>query len=574
MVPSVFRKSLRKHNKELLLVLLLFAGTLSARAQLEFPGKPMGLNRQLKAAELMYVLPPLDPMELDAAMQENGSSHLKPYRFALERPVDLTPDSHGAWDMQNNQGIWRVHILSPEAHSLGLVFNTYSLEPGVKIFVYDPDMKQVKGAFTSENNKISGILPVGHVAGEELIVEMQVPLGMDDYGTLRIESLSHAFKEVGQTLGVNDCPAGEFGCSQVCEIDINCSEGEDWQLTKRSVVKYFTTRQYCTGVLINNYSYDGKPYLLTAEHCMNRQYYADRTVFHFNYESPSCFGPDGPLNMSISGAELLSVGDSIDFSLVELSLAPPEDYDVYYAGWDRSDFQTTATKTIHHPWGDVKKISSDYEAPSKPVHPGDVPYTDLDDYHYFSFWWIKGWDEGSTEGGSSGCPLFNADQKVIGTLSGGIAKCGDSIGYDYEKDRVIYNKAFNYDDYYTRMSMSWDYEEEKGFSLKAYLDPGNTGVMTLDGYMPVGIDPKITDPHSLFTLYPNPVADMLHLQYPGNLSGSVDYHIFRLSGALILSGKLNGVADPIRTHMLPDGLYVIRIERSGLREHHKFRIAR
>ena len=58
------------------------------------------------------------------------------------------------------------------------------------------------------------------------------------------------------------------------------------------------------------------------------------------------------------------------------------------------------------------------------------PIRDLDDYYYFSFWWIRGWDIGSTEGGSSGAPLFNAGQRVIGLLSGGIARCGDSIGYD------------------------------------------------------------------------------------------------------------------------------------------------
>ncbi|MEN8201468.1 MAG: T9SS type A sorting domain-containing protein [Bacteroidota bacterium] len=565
--------SVRNRNKELLLVILFFTGMVSAGAQVEFPGKPVGINRQLKAAELMYVLPPLNPLELEAAIQENSSSTLKPFHFALERTVDLRPESHGSWDMEGNVRIWRIHILSPEARSMGLVFNTYRLEPGVKVFIYDPDMKQVKGAFTSGNNKVSGILPVGHVPGEELIVEMQVPSGLENYGILRIESISHAYKDVGQMLK-DKPPAGSFGGADACNIDINCSEGNNWQLTKRSVVRIFTTRQYCTGVLINNTSYDGTPYILTAEHCLNKQYYADRTVFQFNYESPTCFGPDGPLNMSISAAELISVGDSIDFSLVKLSLTPPENFDVYYAGWDRSDFQTTASKTIHHPWGDVKKISSDYEAPSKPAQPGDVPYSDLDDYHYYSFWWIRGWDEGSTEGGSSGGPLFNAGQKVIGTLSGGFARCGDSIDYDYEKDRVIYSKALNYDDYYTRMSMSWDYEEEKGFSLKPWLDPGNTGHEVVDGYEPVGIGPELKVSNTHFTLFPNPVGNELHIANVDYLPGPVNYTIYSLSGAPVLSGKLDGVSEPIPTVVLPDGLYVIRIANSGFMEHLKFIVAR
>jgi hypothetical protein len=278
--------------------------------------------------------------------------------------------------------------------------------------------------------------------------------------------------------------------------------------------------------------------------------------------------------MSISGSELLAVGDSIDFSLLELSLVPPENYEAYYAGWDLSDFQTTGTKTIHHPWGDVKKISSDYDAPSKPAQAGDVPYTDLDDYHYFSYWWIRGWDEGSTEGGSSGGPLFNADQKVIGCLSGGIAKCGDSIGYDYENERVIYNQAFNYDDYYTRLSMSWDYEEEKGNLLKAWLDPGNTGATILDGYKPVGMDPGSTAPRSLFTLHPNPVGDELNLKTSVQIRGILQYRIYTLSGAQVLAGRLKNLADPIPTSTLSGGLYVLRLSHEGSHEHLKFVIAR
>ena len=243
-------------------------------------------------------------------------------------------------------------------------------------------------------------------------------------------------------------------------------------------------------MLLNNTAYDGTPYLLTAEHCINKKEYADQTVFYFNYESPSCFGGDGPLNMSIAGCDTMAVGDSLDFSLVKLSIAPPDSFDVYYAGWDRSDFQTSGTSTIHHPWGDVKKISKDFEIPSIPKQAGDVPYTDLDDYYYYSFWWIRGWDIGTTEGGSSGAPLFNSAKRVIGTLSGGIAKCGDSTGYNAETDRIIYNLAFNYDDYYTRLRYSWDFYGPTGPALQPWLDPLSTGAITIGGYHPASTDPS------------------------------------------------------------------------------------
>ncbi len=113
-------------------------------------------------------------------------------------------------------------------------------------------------------------------------------------------------------------------------------------MVKPSVVRlYINGIEYCTGVLVNNTAYDGTPYVLTAQHCITTDSHANSTVFQFNYESAECFGDDGPLDMSISGSELMSVGDSIDFSLVKLSLVPPASYGVYYAGWDRSDVPAT-----------------------------------------------------------------------------------------------------------------------------------------------------------------------------------------------------------------------------------------
>lgn len=467
--------------------------------------------------------------------------------------------------------VWRIHIVSPQAYSLGMVFNEYHLEPGVNLFLYDPEMKNVKGSFTSGNNKPSQILPVGHIKGDELIIELQVPTSLTDYGSLSIESVSHAFLDINNLAGTDQCGPGEFGCSQGCEIDINCADGNDWQLTKKSVVRVYTISQYCTGVLVNNTAYDETPYVLTAEHCINKQVIADRSVFLFNYESPSCDGEDGAISMSISGSDSITTGKELDFSLVKLSIAPPDSFDVYYAGWDRSDFQTSGTSTIHHPWGDVKKISHDFEIPSIPSQPGDVPYSDLDDYHYFAYWWIRGWDIGSTEGGSSGSPLFNSGQKVIGLLSGGIARCGDSIGYDAEVNKIIYNQAFNYDDYYTRMRYAWDFNGEEGPSLKPFLDPVNSGAINIGGYHPTSINPKrmITSPR--FSIYPNPVSENLYISFKGVSEFVWTLEIYDISGQLRMTKRLDKIgAKSLNTTHLEAGIYLMRFITDGEQEIHKF----
>jgi hypothetical protein len=557
-----------------MIVAALLPGTsVPGLAQMQFPGTPMGPSGNLKAADVMYVLPPVNQLELEARMETNRNTRFKTFEFAMVRSVDVSPETHGSWQVREGKRVWMTHLVSPGAYSLGLVFNAYSLEPGVKVFVYDPEMRQVKGAFTSGNNKKSGILPVGHLDGQEVIVEMQVPEDLPGYGRLHIESLSHGYVDLKARLGTDDCDPGVFGCSQDCMIDVNCEEGSGWQKQKRSVVRIFTTRQYCTGVLVNNTAYDETPYILTAEHCISNQGYADQTVFLFDYESPSCFGGDGDESRSIAGGELLATGDSIDFSLIRLSLTPPAEYDPFYAGWDHRDNQNTTSVTIHHPWGDVKKITADDQPPFVPSKPADVPYADLDDYHYFSFWWIKNWEEGSTQGGSSGSPLFNGSGRVIGLLSGGVARCGDSIGFDGE--RVIYDNSFNYDDYFSQMRYAWDYYEDDGASLASWLDPGNTGASFIDGYDPVGIEPAYPPGTWEYRLYPNPVRQHLYVSSASNVAEKRTFEVISLSGALVLSGELEYPGESrIDVSELGQGIYLLRISGRKVFETQKFVIVR
>jgi hypothetical protein len=400
---------------------------------------------------------------------------------------------------------------------------------------------------------------------------MQVPAALLSYGELELESVSHAFLRTGfQSAGAEDCPPGEFGCSQSCMIDVNCSEGDYWWLIKPSVVRIYTTRSYCTGVLVNNTAYDGTPYILTAQHCLNDAYYANRSVFLFNYESPECFGGNGPLNMSMSGSRLRTHGDSLDFSLVELLHTPPASFGVYYAGWDRRDDQTGGTAAIHHPNGDVKKVSIDEQIPDIPARPGDVPYLGLEEYHYYSFWWIRQWDVGSTEFGSSGGPLFNQARRVIGTLTGGVAACGDSIGYDSDNDRVIYSLAPNYDDYYTRFGMAWDHEEGKGNGLKTWLDPVNSGYWYMDGYNPSSTEPISISSGSRFNVFPNPATEMFYITSRETTGEPGYYTIANLSGAIIKRGRLDagGQAEINASGMAP-GLYLVKVGSEFYQEHHK-----
>ncbi|PID92842.1 MAG: hypothetical protein CSA96_01265 [Bacteroidetes bacterium] len=531
---------------------LLFA-SFTMNGQLAIPGRPMPDNGQLKAGEVIYLLPPLSDLQTEALLQEAEESDLKLMKYATERGLDLDPANHGAWTNWDTFRVWRVHIISPGAFSLGLELGEYNLRKGVNLFVFNPRRDVVRGAYGSHNNKPYGTLAIGHLPGEELILELQVPLGMEDFGSLRVSSLYHAFKQPG---GTKD---KRFGRSHDCEIDVACEEGNAWLRQRRAVVRINTGREWCTGVMLNNTDYDGTPYVLTAQHCIPNQDRAEGSEFCFNYDSPSCFGGDGSTTQSISGAELVAVGDSIDFSLVKLSLNPPAHFKPYFAGWDLDAQQSGPSVVIHHPEGDVKKISIDEDDISEPESLSDIPNTDLRDYYYFSFWWVKNWEWGVTEGGSSGSPLFNKRGLVIGTLTGGKATCLDSIDFDAQKKRTIYRKVE--DDYFTKLNVAWNYYAPDGPVLKSWLDPGNTGAKAVQGFYPYSNATDKVPGLSALKLYPNPASDFLHIECTP-VHGRVRYRILDAQGRAVLSGSWLEMPQPVQTlelSQLSPGIYFLEL---------------
>jgi hypothetical protein len=86
--------------------------------------------------------------------------------------------------------------------------------------------------------------------------------------------------------------------------------------------------------------------------------------------------------------------------------------------------------------------------------------------------WTVRWDRSTTtEGGSSGSPLFDQNHRIIGQLWGGGASCNN----------------LNSPDYYGRISKSWEPSGSNTTNqLKHWLDPNTLGAGFVDGYDPSG----------------------------------------------------------------------------------------
>ncbi|MCK7530995.1 MAG: serine protease [Marinilabiliales bacterium] len=213
-----------------------------------------------------------------------------------------------------------------------------------------------------------------------------------------MKQVAHDFAGFFGLEGIKDI---YFGRSGDCEVDINCSTNPNYLRAARSVVRLLVAgSELCTGVLVNNTGSEYKAYVLTANHCIDTTTQAANTIFVFNYQSPWCDGPDLTNMHSLAGSSSVLNNPDIDFTLVELNQFPSLVYKPYFAGWDITPTVPSNTYTLHHPEGDVMKISIDDNAPISTSYP-------IPGFVSNSFWRILRWEMGATEPGSSGGPLFD-----------------------------------------------------------------------------------------------------------------------------------------------------------------------
>ena len=467
--------------------------------QLSFGGIPASFSL-LKNAVYPIPVINMEPVDNNQLLDNERSdpNNLKSFYFAKSFKVDISPDFYGQWEVKGDMKIWRLGIRSKGAWSLNIIFDKMIIPQGASLFIYTNDHSKILGAFTSDNEQSSGYFSTYPIAGDEIVVEFNEPIATNYKGELHISSVNHDYKNIFGTR-----PLGESG---LCNMDVFCPDAASYLSIKQSVVSLIIAgRELCTGTLVNNTQKDNTPYLITAGHCITSALDAQRTVFCFNYESPTCGNGVSSLNgyadQTMTGAFLRARSDSLDFALLQLESSPPAAYRPYLAGWNRSAVIPSSVASVHHPKGDVKKICKDNDPPTVGSYNSDFKSN--------SFWIIGKWEIGTTETGSSGCGLFNQNNLLIGSLTGGTASC-----------QVPTNDLF------AMFNKQWDWYKTKDKQLKFWLDPNATGVTELTGLSPFDISNSCT-------LFTNAVAgEKFTVQKVGKqLSGYKSGHnILKLNG--------------------------------------------
>lgn len=457
----------------ILLPWLLFASLASARQG----ERPILLSPGKAGADVpMIMLAPIDAEALRAQGATHAPSALpgvidKRLAIAVNQRVAIDAAIDGAWQvLTDGTQVWHVAVEAPGATDLHLGFQRYRLPEGARLWVVGAQ-DYYEGPYSSDDGDA---LWVPMVPGAAATIELQLPPGvrradvdlvLSDVGA----GFRHLFKQVAAT--------GPLA-SGACNINVVCPLGQPYANEARALAYYeFTASDgpgyICTGTMLNTTAGSAKPYVLTAAHCLSTPAEVASMRFYWNYQSAQCTPTSGwSFAQNQTGASLRATRADVDVTLVELNALPDAAWRVYHAGWDAAGVAPASSIGLHHPKGDVAKVTESRSSPRTMNNCIGTGGSSVNTH------WLSGpYAQGTTEGGSSGSGLWipandaaGLGKRLIGVLSGGNAAC--SVTNPGQPDTGY--------DCYGKLSAAWD-GASAATRLRDWLDPASTGMRSIGG---------------------------------------------------------------------------------------------
>ena len=415
----------------------------------------------------LFLLPPCVAAQTATALPtpdrealRKQDARLEVNRYAAPLALDDTP-SREAYTYAGGEWHWRHTYTLASADGLALFLDSLHLPPGSRITL--ENAHGTTGPFTQADASDRGRLFTGFLPGERVTLHYAGP--RPDAPPFHVWRADHVYRPDRWTGTRNK----DFGDSNTCHTNANCSDGDGWEDEKsgtgRINIIVAQGTGYCTGNLINNTAEDGRPYLLTGFHCMDgfTPLY-DLWSVDFDYLGADCNDPaTAPVPTTYRNVEFRAGRRETDALLLEIIDVDFASEDHYFAGWDRRD-QNFFEPIIHfhHPRGDVMKLGLSNSVGAR-ILPLFIDWNNgvrTPASHHFRI----NSAVGTFEVGSSGSAYFNQDHRIIGQLNGGNAVCpGTSEAY------------------VGRFALSWDGGPADTANLQTFLDPLGTNPLTLDG---------------------------------------------------------------------------------------------
>lgn len=388
------------------------------------------------------------PVErVDAVKRSNARTEHKRLQIGIERDLASETDTWSpaelVWNAVPEGQVAHLDVSAPGAEALRVAIAVASL----------PDGARLRYAGSLAENEVYGVDAIDMRAqaddlgrfwtvatsGERQRLEWFVPAAANAEAIMpRIAGVSHLIVDPRH----GDMQQKALGASGTCNIDVACragSLGAPFQQAKNSVAHMVFQDGgsfICTGTLLNDLDQaTQRKWFYTAHHCFSSQGVANTLTTFWNRETATCNVNSLGANTAVGGgAQIHYTQSSTDAMLLELRGNLPNT--ATFAGWDASALApNTAITAIHHPSGDIKKVSFGrfLRTQANVVIAGQNVTSAL----------RVTWDQGTTEGGSSGSGLFTHDANsyyLRGGLFGGAASCGNSGGSEAAGNFDVYSR--------------------------------------------------------------------------------------------------------------------------------------
>ena len=470
-------------------------------------------------------------------------------RVGREVAFRANPSNSGRWFRDSNGNhFWTIRIVAPTAQAVSVLFESLILPRGSELYAYSADKNVRRGAFTERNNRRDG-WTIAPIRGNEILLEYWAPARVAERPVIEVSGIGFFFR------GFEPRVVRDYGDSGPCQVNANCSEGNSFDDERKSVVRIVTKNGpffgFCSGALINTTEAGCDPYILSANHCTENTSSPDFGLwtFYFNYESPNCSDPGSDVGLdlqSMVGCSVLAstgvsdLSSGSDFLLVELNGSVPTVFGAYYSGWIRGVAANSGV-TIHHPSGDLKKVSTFTSTPQTTSWPG----SSTPNRHWLVNWQSTANGHGTTEGGSSGAPLLTNQGRIFGVLSGGLSSCTNLTGVDY----------------YGKFSTAWNMDGGTvEFKLAPWLDPLGLGLNTLAGTYPPCESASLNETSLQWSVYPNPAAGRLNLNLP---PATESVRIVDAFGRVLWQREKPAQEERVDTGNWPSGVYFAQVLSEG-----------
>ena len=426
-----------------------------------------------------------------------------PHRIAIGHDVALGAKSAGSWTRDaKGRWVWELAVEATDAAHLSFGFDRFNLPKGAALNIFAADGSDRLGPYTAKDRLQHGQLWTPVLMAENALLRVTLPPGAKPELDLSLQRIAHGYRGFGRVS--KGCKSGS------CNTDVACLANDDpWNQQRRAAGLIIVGGTgACSGALLNNTANDQRMLFATATHCgADSQSVAASSVVYWRYESATCRIPGSaasgvsqprPSSRTSQGLRFLAATNNpfpggsglantkSDWTLLELTSPPVgNDFELYWAGWDRRPPPQTCAApssisatdglcaSIHHPAGHEKRITF-----------VETPLTLSNISQSSGVHFRANWDPtppilanmqptpstlppSVTEPGSSGSPLFNADRRLVGVLSGGASFCGVSPS--------------GLNDDYGGLFHAWEGLGTATTRVRDYLDPLGQAPLAIDG---------------------------------------------------------------------------------------------